>query len=514
MTNKDFKNGLDKIKCSGEFRKKMNDKLSAPINEVHEYANIVNGVDRVEKKPFRGIAIGTAACIAVGAGVFGFYKLANKPDMPNDPLFSVAETSPAEEATAASTKKPSDEITVGKDEVGTTEDLMKQINSAIDNAYSAFQDPENRNGKLWFIEGGGQFDSLYDVEISEEEFVSVLDTLRTLSYEPFNIDDSSDPLELSRNAYSSGAVTIRKDYIMFAESYDNPSPLGSGCYFRPSGEESCEKYAELYNTLEKARYDDVFTIVSDINIGEYADLKYDFFQKWRYSEDTENAGYPDIYYKGTGRLRFDAFSHENYASVSGQKIFYSYDKENGGYNFDSIHDSVGFDMEIVNDGYGKSLAREIQHGAFHPVDIDLPYSESSTNGDIIREFVDQWYENPDQKREFACNFDELPYFINTFLRASFDEKSVKDHMIVTIDDETITYLIYSEPLVSSKSPEWSLSFSIDRDGILRDYTRTENGTVAAQYHVTESVPFDYDAGVEYTETMFNMIETYREPCKS
>lgn len=515
--NKDFKNGLDKIKCSGEFRKKMNDKLSAPIHEVHEYADSVNHVDRVEGKPFRGIAIGTAACIAVGAGMFGFYKLANKPDMPNDPLFSVAETSPAEEVTAASSEEPAEDTSDPIELSGsveliddeTTNDSNNLIQSAIDNAYDFFKDPDKRNGTLWFIEGGGQFDACYDVEISDEEFKYVLDTLGTLTYEQFDTDDGEYSDEFYRNAYSSGAVTIRKDYVMFSGSYDNPTPFGSGYSFQPSGEESCEKYAELYNMLEQARYDDVFTIIDYINHGENAVLTYDFIQKWSYSDDTESEGSPDIYYRGSGKLTFNAFSHDNYAGAVGQKILYTYDKEKGRYDFNSIHDSVEFDMEIVNDGYGKSFAREVQHGNFHPVDMDLPYENITTDGDIIREFVDQWYENPDQKSEFACNFDEIPNFIKNFLSARFDAKSIKDHMIVTIDEDVkiINYQIFSEPLVSSKNSEWSLSFSIYQDGILRDYTRTENDAIVAQYSVTYFTPLDHE--VEYTETMQNMIDKYK-----
>lgn len=94
-----YRDLIDKIRCSPDFRSRMEEKLSADRTEVHEYYDVVRSV---EKAPEHGRFRGFVPAFAAGAliiGIFGIMILTVK-DLPQDEMREGASLS-SEETTAA-----------------------------------------------------------------------------------------------------------------------------------------------------------------------------------------------------------------------------------------------------------------------------------------------------------------------------------------------------------------------------------------------------------------------------
>lgn len=94
-----YRDLIDKIRCSPDFRSRMEEKLSADRTEVHEYYDVVSSV---EKAPEHGRFRGFVPAFAAGAliiGIFGIMILTVK-DLPQDEMREGASLS-SEETTAA-----------------------------------------------------------------------------------------------------------------------------------------------------------------------------------------------------------------------------------------------------------------------------------------------------------------------------------------------------------------------------------------------------------------------------
>ncbi len=75
MKRDEYNNFLRKVKCSDDFRSRMQEKLSAPATEVHEYEESVSGTDVVTSRHNWGRIAAMAAafvlvCGAVGGGAY------------------------------------------------------------------------------------------------------------------------------------------------------------------------------------------------------------------------------------------------------------------------------------------------------------------------------------------------------------------------------------------------------------------------------------------------------------
>ncbi|MBO5163343.1 MAG: hypothetical protein J6B75_02705 [Ruminococcus sp.] len=85
MKKTDYKNHLDKIKCSPEFRAKMEERLSA--EQDGEYADSVSDVERVTKINYhRWTAIAASAALVLGIGGTAVYLAKNSPAPPETML--------------------------------------------------------------------------------------------------------------------------------------------------------------------------------------------------------------------------------------------------------------------------------------------------------------------------------------------------------------------------------------------------------------------------------------------
>ena len=81
MRYDDYKNHLDKITCSDEFRRKMEDLLSAEPDG--EYADSVSTLERAENiKTHRWAGLAASAVLMVGIGGVAVQTIKHAPDAP------------------------------------------------------------------------------------------------------------------------------------------------------------------------------------------------------------------------------------------------------------------------------------------------------------------------------------------------------------------------------------------------------------------------------------------------
>ena len=82
MDENRYKSAFDKIKCCREFYMQMTEQLSESGDGYPEYTETVSHVDVAKPVKYRYAAVGTAACIAVCAAGFGFWKISagDKPE--------------------------------------------------------------------------------------------------------------------------------------------------------------------------------------------------------------------------------------------------------------------------------------------------------------------------------------------------------------------------------------------------------------------------------------------------
>lgn len=92
MKQSDYRKSLDNIRCSDEFRQKMEERLSAARTESHEYADSVSHLERAPRLNTGRIAAAAAAFVLIGGTAGTVYYTATK-------LPEVTMTEPEEDIT-------------------------------------------------------------------------------------------------------------------------------------------------------------------------------------------------------------------------------------------------------------------------------------------------------------------------------------------------------------------------------------------------------------------------------
>lgn len=69
MNKREYNSAFDKIKCSESFRRKMENQLSSPAIEMHEYENSVSGIEYAKSQKLKYVGISIAACTILGFGI-------------------------------------------------------------------------------------------------------------------------------------------------------------------------------------------------------------------------------------------------------------------------------------------------------------------------------------------------------------------------------------------------------------------------------------------------------------
>lgn len=80
MKRNEYSKHLEKIRCTEEFRNRMEERLKASPSEIHEYADTVDGTERAEKiNPITRYIVPVVACATVAVGVGFIWKTAKAP---------------------------------------------------------------------------------------------------------------------------------------------------------------------------------------------------------------------------------------------------------------------------------------------------------------------------------------------------------------------------------------------------------------------------------------------------
>ena len=83
MKRDEYNGFLSRVKCSDEFRSRMQEKLSSPTIEVHEYADSVSGTEVITAKHSWGrFAAAAAAFVLVCGAVCGGDRLRRRAHTP------------------------------------------------------------------------------------------------------------------------------------------------------------------------------------------------------------------------------------------------------------------------------------------------------------------------------------------------------------------------------------------------------------------------------------------------
>lgn len=80
MKRNEYSKHLEKIRCTEEFRNRMEERLKASPSEIHEYADTVDGTERAERiNPITRYIVPVVACATVAVGVGFIWKTAKAP---------------------------------------------------------------------------------------------------------------------------------------------------------------------------------------------------------------------------------------------------------------------------------------------------------------------------------------------------------------------------------------------------------------------------------------------------
>ncbi len=263
MKSREYKNAVDNIRCSESFIKEMEEKLSSPISETHEYADSVSEVERVKPRSISRI-IGTAAacavvCVGIGLGV-NAVKNAEYHTMPS-----------------YSTVDNSSSSTSGK-----YENLPSRIQDFTD------------------MEWGARYDEGEQIILTYEQKAAVAELLNTISWDT---DIAVETVDTPDNPICLNVRNNELDYVV--RFYDNGSigafysigDDGVDCY--DDNYWSAEKYQQLYDIIFGAEEETTEGATEDVQkaVSELLDRNYDMFLE---GAETVNGNYTYAHFVASG----------------------------------------------------------------------------------------------------------------------------------------------------------------------------------------------------------------------
>lgn len=492
MKKKDYRNALDKIKCSDDFCVRIKDKLKTPVTESHEYADTVSHLEKAKPRSLRNIAIGTAACIAVGICALGFYKLVLIQNSIDSPLTSDIETSSdfTESGTAGINQTVTEVFESSNaendncGELSANESVIQAVSEAIEK-YNSNESVED-TACIMFIEGDGQFDTAYPIgENSIEQISEIISSLKNLNWKRAEKIDYG---------YTSSASQFRNRYMIYnivAYSFGLSLSDNSGySYYVPSNSESAEKYTELYDELQQIRFYNIENVLSagyarpimsaDIDV-------YDVVSKNNVNSVYETSG--KVYYNDWENPHEFTYT-EGTRYIEGDT---SNDKKKTIECCQNFNSTVSVLERIIDDSAG--------------------YREENYQDNIVT-----------YKKSSDCDYlDYTPLPGDYFgLKASIvkalnedivlsENDQLSDHIMVTFDTDENGYflahiLISSNPLYMSKAPEWSINFTINDFGFITQYNRTEYGKEVSRYELRNISYEEFDMP-EINEKIKNLTDS-------
>lgn len=308
MKDNRYKSAMDKIKCSREFHAQMTKMLTMSDDGFHEYIDTVGRVEVARPGSRRYVVVSAAACIAICAVGFGFWKNSGNRDIRNStveiegnnpsdnpiilPSAAQPETTSAEASTSVKPKDVSEESVL--------------IDSVIDNLDS---------GELQIVYVQAQYDDRYSMSYNGKGMKNFLALLGQRDWTKKTIEYDERTEYYSRGYLMGNVFFSTKGMI-----YDN----GTSCELFTPANESCQKC--LDNFIEKmtiircqnvkellANYNETFDVMSaDVEMYR-RETFWDSTAEMFFGHTISGYGYADVESQTSGKVYFDR-ENEYYAT--------------------------------------------------------------------------------------------------------------------------------------------------------------------------------------------------------
>lgn len=361
MKKEDYKNHLDKIKCTSGFREKMEERLSDA--EDGEYADSVSDVETVTKINYhRWAAVAASVVLAAAIGGTSLYLMKNAPFEPSGSTVSdILEKSGNEIPDNSITEA----VVAANDTVYMLADEITSDGDMLTISYST---------------GSGQYDRRIDMN---NIFVGDLKkAIKSLSW------------NTSEAIFPTGSFYIVKDLIITDEGelYNN------GTVYKAENQDISALTA-AFDDIKKSSELNFLRFMLLSNCDSFSTLEGDVDFMY-----TSGGGEPDAenkyYAGGTGRMYFNNDNRSEYFTLSSESIDYNSEfiMEEGYWTFLERGEEIANyipDENIMTDRDGKKIS--VSSGYFN---YGRSYADYEKLQDIVFSYVDNVYFNPENIYDF------------------------------------------------------------------------------------------------------------------
>lgn len=494
MDENRYKSAFDKIKCCREFYMQMTEQLSESGDGYPEYTETVSHVDVAKPVKYRYAAVGTAACIAVCAAGFGFWKISagDKPEnrtietdgteRVENPIIMPATTEPV--ITHPAVTEPDNLVKDGETpamladvmvriESGEIKPVYDQSPKDNDNCYEVNYDPAELKGWL-------------------ERLQQIYWTKKTITAEEFN--------EYCKHIMIMGDLYFTPDGIIHQcnGQYELHMPEKMG---------SRKVYDSIYEQITVRRYqnlEEFLTNYKELSPVMTADMEYNaVYRELNYNLLAEFAGefiglYTDYEYKTNGKVYFDRddeiyFTHSyGTQTVNGEK---SIDLEILCSTMDDYTESIALADEDASPKLWyirpPSSVEDIVYGVYHNVyqshfegfmDYDY-YTYIPGDYFILRNYIIKEY------RKFMENFAGSGLALD-------DELVIK-----TSTDENGELMVYVIMYHNNDRENWThdsaVCFALNEQGVITEFVEYEKGILVAECKLSNIKYEDFEKPESY-----------------
>lgn len=499
MDENRYKSAFDKIKCSREFYMQMTKRLSESGDEYHEFSETVSHVDVAKPAKYRYAAVGTAACLAVCAAGFGFWKISDSRNKDN----SKVETDDIDEIENPVIMPVTTQPVTTQPPVSENEDFIKEGETS-DLLADIIQKTESGEIKPVYDQSPDENDNSYAVNYDPAELKGWLERLRQIYWTKKTIS-----AEEFQNYYKH--ITIMGDLYFTTDGIIHQS---NGQYELHTPEKMGSR--TVYdNTLKKMtvrRYqnlEEFLTNYKELSPVMTADMEYNaVYQELNYNRLAEFAGefiglYTDYEYKTNGKVYYDR----------DDEIYFTHS-----YGTQTVNGEKSIDLEILcstMDDYTESIAladedaspklwyirpplsvEDIVYGVYHNVyqshfegfmDYDY-YTYIPGDYFILRNYIIKEY------RKFMENFAGSGLAIDDELviKTSTDEKG-----------ELMLYVImYNDNDKENWTHDSTICFAMNEQGVITKFVEYEKGRLVAECNLSNIKYEDFETPDSY-ETFSN-----------
>ncbi len=494
MDENRYKSAFDKIKCSREFYMQMTKRLSESGDEYHEFSETVSHVDVAKPVKYRYAAVGTAACLAVCAAGFGFWKISDSRNTDN----SKSETDDIDEIENPVIMPVTTQPVTTQPPVSENEDFIKEGETS-DLLADIIQKTESGEIKPVYDQSPDENDNSYAVNYDPAELKGWLERLRQIYWTKKTIS-----AEEFQNYYKH--ITIMGDLYFTTDGIIHQS---NGKYELHTPEKMGSR--TVYdNTLKKMtvrRYqnlEEFLTNYKELSPVMTADMEYNaVYRELNYNLLAEFAGefiglYTDYEYKTNGKVYFDR----------DDEIYFTHS-----YGTQTVNGEKSIDLEILcstMDDYTESIAladedaspklwyiqpslsvEDIVYGVYHNVyqshfegfmDYDY-YTYIPGDYFILKNYIIKEY------RKFMENFAGSGLALD-------DELVIK-----TSTDENGELMVYVIMYHDNDKENWThdsaVCFALNEQGVITEFVEYEKGILVAECKLSNIKYEDFEKPESY-----------------